>query len=334
VIQSQIDGTKRIIVRNDDKLVSMTTEYQRYSFQQETFNLWLSLTVGLTTSSVSSSIDLLFSTSESQLFSLQSDTKRVIFGFLSSDAIVVSSAGTYPKSGHDNFPFSNKDSRLTTISALSEKYDFQKVIEYSEFIPGVDLWSSNHHRFSILIKDRLVLSNWIATDAEINVSIRKEVLSSLQFFDGGTMNRYIFPSRIAEDMYCNDITHPTESCHLKSSYDPYVENVPISNFEVRISDVENGGRGVFALSDIQVGSYIGSDELAYGLLVLPNSYSLLSDGSDHFENISNLYASVYWGFLEAYTWVEFRFVSVNGSVQTIVKPLPWNESFVIWFKSH
>jgi hypothetical protein len=248
---------------------------------------------------------------------------------LSPDGLLIASTGTYPLSSSRYVPMSmyfdsnekQNDEHTTLLDWTNTLLGYgtiKKSIEYSELVPKLNTKSLQQplQRFNILMKDKKLMANWIASDAEINLAIQKLMLKMslpnvdqetttpiLQFFDGASMNTYEFPSRLAEDICCKD----TVNCYWQEhGYDPYIPNIELDkSLEVRISTSENGGRGVFATKHIPYGSYLGLEETVQGIYVPPNSYALL----ELFSIQENKHKVLCFGYLYGYGWFENTYVS-------------------------
>jgi hypothetical protein len=171
----------------------------------------------------------------------------------------------------------------------------KKSIEYSDFVPPQ--WMDTRvrrqvQRFNILLKDKSLLSNWLASEAEtfvaLHLLLETESTSLLeavdtnehlgvQYFDGAVMMTYESPSRVAEDMWNRD----NPDLAVKHGYDPDVVNYKIeTSLDVRMSSAENGGRGVYATQHIDKGSYIGLERSVHSIELLPNAFALLESFSN------------------------------------------------------
>jgi hypothetical protein len=106
---------------------------------------------------------------------------------LSSDGLIIASTGTYPFSSNRYVPremyidpteeHNDEHSTLLDwmIHLLGDGTIIEKCMEYSEFVPHSNskLLRQPLQRFNIVMKDQKLMSNWIVTDAEINVATQK-----------------------------------------------------------------------------------------------------------------------------------------------------------------
>jgi hypothetical protein len=256
---------------------------------------------------------------------------------LSSDGLIVASTGLYPLSADRYIPvrmeFDNADIKYATLLNwinwnLGDDV-IKKSIEYSDFVPPQ--WMDTRvrrqvQRFNILLKDKRLLSNWLASEAEtfvaLHLLLETESTSLLeavdtsehlgvQYFDGAVMMTYESPSRVAEDMWNRD----NPDLAVKHGYDPDVVNYKIeTSLDVRMSSAENGGRGVYVTQHIDKGSYIGLEQLVHSIEILPNALALLDSFSDvksSEQGFSNKHNFLIFCF-EEYGWFDDDLVSKNG----------------------
>ena len=93
----------------------------------------------------------------------------------------------------------------------------------------------------------------------------KQGSSSLQYFDGATMKKYRYPSRIVEEVYCRNPTPPA-SCQNGHGLDPEIPNIPLSE-----------GTNVCLnpyISDQS--SYVGVESLVRSIQIEPSTVDVLS----------------------------------------------------------
>jgi hypothetical protein len=95
-------------------------------------------------------------------------------------------------------------------------------------------------------------------------------------------------------MFCNEDPAP-EEC-TQRGYDPYVVNVPASDFEVKVSSLgEGAGRGTFAKVDIPKGSYIMQEQAVahvrfdqYTVYMMERLYEMTENMTTAFDELSQL----------------------------------------------
>lgn len=142
--------------------------------------------------------------------------------------------------------------------------------------------------FLVATKSRLYQSNILASEAEIQLSIRNNINKFnqdnvdndndiLHFFDGSTMQEYKFPSRITENQWLIErYQYQYNSTFLyEHGYDPNVFYAPNHYFEVNESTVAKGGRGVFAKELIPKDSTVGFSDCVNTIYLSPKTYKLL-----------------------------------------------------------
>lgn len=71
-------------------------------------------------------------------------------------------------------------------------------------------------QFLVAFKDIEVSKNWFRSEAAINLEIRKRTVPSeeevrFQYFDGGTMQSYLYPTRFSAKVFCRQSATP-ETC--------------------------------------------------------------------------------------------------------------------------
>ena len=95
--------------------------------------------------------------------------------------------------------------------------------------------------FLVAFHGDALLGRWFANEAQVNLAIREQLATPLPHFDGSTMLSFQYPSRAAEDVFCE--RHPTDStCQMGHGLDPSKELIPINSFEVKASTIQNAGR--------------------------------------------------------------------------------------------
>ncbi len=132
------------------------------------------------------------------------------------------------------------------------------ILPYNQVRRGFrDPWT-----FMVACKSHTCRRNWYSNqasvDARIHYNLRrtKSGVSSLIYFDGATMSGYQMPSKKWETMFCKHYPN-TKSCKFANGFDKKTKNIPITDFEVKMSAVgKNSGRGVYVKNDVPKGSFI------------------------------------------------------------------------------
>jgi hypothetical protein len=141
------------------------------------------------------------------------------------------------------------------------------------------------------------------SEADINLKILTRSIPSVHngspfsYFDGATMQSYMYPSKGSEVVFCRG-NFRAEVCDQNHGFDPERLNIPLSEaLEVKPSTLgENAGRGVFAKRDIPQNSYAGLDKLIKTVYMSPATYDLTNEMERHWT------ADSWWGeVLEVYS---------------------------------
>jgi hypothetical protein len=126
-------------------------------------------------------------------------------------------------------------------------------------------------------QDHLISNNWLENEALMDLKITRRVFptkqgsSSLVHFDGATMKKYRYPSRIMEEIYCRNPTVP-ESCHHGHGLDPEIPNTPLSElFSGETKDIN-----VCLNPNISHQSYWGIESLLKSVQIDPSTAGILS----------------------------------------------------------
>jgi hypothetical protein len=100
----------------------------------------------------------------------------------------------------------------------------------------------------------------------------KQGSSSLQHFDGATMKKYRYPSRMMGEVYCRNPAPPT-SCQSGHGFDPEIPNTPLS----KLYPSERKEANVCLIPYIpgQL-SYLGIESLVQSIQLEPSTVNLLS----------------------------------------------------------
>ena len=215
---------------------------------------------------------------------------------------------------------SSSDNRwVAFIDAMHRSNGFQNIVDYSE----------NNEKIVVGMKCQQCRANWIWNAAVIQIQIFKRIIhhgpgeSTVElFFDGPTLVKYQFPSRIMEEVWCRSerdigIGIKDENVYAKvgvssctgHGFNPDIINVPVSALVVNTSLVANGGRGVFTTQPIVKGSTIILDDCVQGMIIPITTLKLLETATLTMENISDFWDVVAIGFVEGYGWSKSFLVS-------------------------
>jgi len=133
-------------------------------------------------------------------------------------------------------------------------------------------------------------ARWYLNAAEIDLEIMgrrvqtKSGKNPFQYFDGATMVSYQVPPKAMETVYCRQEPMPEECEEGHFTYNPEIPNIPISSFEVKMSEEsENAGRGVFTMVDIPEGTYLSAETGCYPVIFMPWTKELIEDMKNEFD---------------------------------------------------
>jgi hypothetical protein len=139
--------------------------------------------------------------------------------------------------------------------------------------------------FIAAFKNRDIEANWFANEALLNLKISKRISptlndeSPLQYFDGATMQRYRFPSKPSEVVYCRRNPVP-ESCKDGHGFDPERMNIPVlGNFE----EDESAGAKANADDILQL-SYVGLEKRIHTVQIEPWVQSVIRSMEQHWSD--------------------------------------------------
>lgn len=193
--------------------------------------------------------------------------------------------------------------------------DFFKSLDEEDF-DSVFFYAESHGRFKapfhFLAAGKNITSRsfWTSSEAEIQLAIQKRTTKSTAqgsvflFFDDATMKSYEFPSRALENKWCLD---NQDDCAAEYRFDPNLDAYSESSFEVGISNVAKGGRGVFAKEFIGKGSMLGARECVQGMYVPPRTYALM-DHSEMKLSYNEYIMCLVYGYVDGYGWYESELV--------------------------
>ena len=120
--------------------------------------------------------------------------------------------------------------------------------------------------------------------------------SSLIYFDAATMISFQLPSRAQETIFSRQDADSLLQCDKfgKFAASPKKEtNIPIGHLKVQKSDIENGGRGLYAAQDIPKGSALDMKMRVQDFHIFPSTWSIIqslygwADDNDIFHSIED-----------------------------------------------
>lgn len=182
---------------------------------------------------------------------------------------------------------------------LLEQVGFESVTQYEEAHGGF----SAPWEFLLATKSRLARSAWFMNAAEMQLEIHRRVAQTadgeiaLRFFDGATFMGYQFPSRLVENNWCR--RYP-EECEDGHGFDPDKTYTPTSTYEVIVSQVANGGRGVATKKPIKEGSYLDIASCANAMFVPSIALETIEDASETFRGHTRFWATLLDGYIDGY----------------------------------
>lgn len=157
-------------------------------------------------------------------------------------------------------------SKFLWVEELKDEDEYDIIKEYSH----------GDTNFLMAMTDEAYLGQWFANEAEVNLKIHQRVSSPLPHFDGTIMQSYQYPNRIVEDQFCED--HPeVATCKQGHGFDPSRTLVPLSSFEVKLSTVQNAGRGVYLTHDAEEGAYIFVDGCVHNIHIPDSTVNIIDD---------------------------------------------------------
>merc|ERR1740124_1451606 len=216
-----------------------------------------------------------------------SEFLSTLYNSLAEDGIIVFQLGESP--GTDEPPEEvTLSSRRAFLADSLEGAGFKRMHMYLESHAQFgEPWT-----FLVAMKSLRYEPQWGQNQAEVNRKIHDRIIHThsgtpaLQQFDGSTMEGYRVPSKVFEVAYCRKVPTPV-SCD--STFAVRRKNIPVSSLEVRISDVEGGGRGVFTKVDIEEGSFLGMAEAPMKVHFPPSTmdiiYGLTEDFTKYAESL-------------------------------------------------
>jgi hypothetical protein len=185
---------------------------------------------------------------------------------------------------------------LTGMSDLRERLKDDTVMQYGEIHCNMKA----PQKIFVAMKSYMNRARWFSNEAEVNLAIQERAVRTksgqnpILYFDGATMLSYQVPSRVVEEVWCRG----NHVCERKHGFDPDIPNYPVTSFEVKISTVSGGGRGVFAKELIPEGSFMGLEENVYNMFVPISTYKLLGEIAEKFP--LEYFDLFYVGYLDGY----------------------------------
>ena len=136
-------------------------------------------------------------------------------------------------------------------------------------------------KFMVAFKSNDSKVNWYDNQAEIDLKMNERSLEPLdgtdslfRYYDGAIHQTYLYTSRVVENKFCLSKKTPIY-CQYGHGYNPDVRNVAIDDLEVRVSEIEGAGRGLFFKKDFPAGSYVSIESGSGSLLFMPKTTRLV-----------------------------------------------------------
>ncbi len=243
-----------------------------------------------------------------------------LYNALTEDGILITQVGNAPERDDPPEQMTADKNRIIYAKSLTRQ-GFKSIADYSEDHTGFE----EPWYFYAAFKDLSTRSYWMASEATINLKIRKRAIrtidgtSPFDYFDGAMMKKYQLPSQASVDLFCRRQPTPV-GCEVSShGFNPYILNYPEDFFNVSRSLAgEYAGRGVFTKSMIPKGSYLMLESMVYPVTIEAPSTSLIERMSN------NLFADdVLTGFLYGYGYSSLGFgvankIEVDSGIMTFV----------------
>jgi hypothetical protein len=200
---------------------------------------------------------------------------KSIFNSLSVDGVFVSQLGEVdmPDKVPDHF---------------LEENEFVGKLAKEEFT-GIKLYTESHGgfmapwKFTIAFKSHEGKYRWFFNQAEADYELHQRAVettdsndSPFLFYDGATHQSYQDSSRISENAFCTSEPTPPY-CEKRHGYDPERQNINIQSLQVRSSEIEGAGRGIFFTQDFAKGSYVAIDEGSHNIMFMPSTTHYLQE---------------------------------------------------------
>jgi Spermidine synthase len=234
------------------------------------------------------------------------DFAETLYNALADDGVIVLQLGEAPYHDSPASQFTKARRREDLINILVD-VGFETVHVYEDGNCGFDgSWT-----YLVAAKDSSNDMRWYRRQAEVEVEIHSRIRRTisgalaLKYFDGSIMQSYQVPHKVFEVVFCRSEPKPP-SCVTDVSR----INVPISDFEVKMSGVRDGsGRGVYTKVDIKQGSAIAKKENARPVHVPASSLNLVHKYMDTSADLTKAY-----GYIDGYGWETETYVSSTVSL--------------------
>ena len=121
------------------------------------------------------------------------------------NGIFVAHVGEAPTTSSPSEQYSIFQYRYRLLQNLQEA-GFESIRDYEEGHVGLEFASL----FVIGFKDFDTRNKWFQSEASINLQIQKRMTrdASFSYFDGATMQSYLYPSKFSESVYCRQVPTP------------------------------------------------------------------------------------------------------------------------------
>lgn len=257
------------------------------------------------------------------------DFLKTLYNSLSVNGVIVLQLGEATDYSEPAAQFTKASRREQLINLLVD-VGFEAMHLYEDGNCGFNSpWT-----FLVAFKNQKDDQNWYRNRAQIDIEIHERILRTksgrptLKYFDGALMQGYQNPHKVFESVFCRADPMPS-SCET----DHYRENVALSDFEVRMSEVgEGSGRGVYTKVDIKEGTSIAKKESVNAVHVPGSAMDLIHLYMKESTDMKKAY-----GYIDGYGWETHTFGGteyfVESSILTFVNHgcngtynmMDWNE---------
>ena len=249
---------------------------------------------------------------------------KALYRALTKDGILITQVGEAPWRTDPPEQFSLNKNRLVYANSLINQ-GFQSIADYIEDHAEFDApWY-----FYAAFKNLSTRTNWMANEAEINLSMKKRAIRTrdgqtpFHFFDGATMKAYQYPTRASVMLFCRRTPTPPDCQPGVHGFNPETPNFSEAHFYVAASKAgEYAGRGVFAKTLIPVGSYLMLEASVHPVIIEASSAVLIENMSNYEiadeYNIEELTAFV-WGYgYSSQGFGDANIIEVDSGILTFV----------------
>jgi hypothetical protein len=161
----------------------------------------------------------------------------------------------------------------------------QAILDEEDSYHVIKDYDEGETSFVVAWLDDLEIGKWFASEAEIKLAIREKILPPFDSVDAADILACHVPSRKSEDAFC--AANPKdEICINGHGLDPERKSAPISFFEVKLSTVENAGRGLYATRDIEEGTYTFVDTCVENIHFTDATYRIIEAVAEETENFT------------------------------------------------